>query len=185
MVMRIVVGITGASGAAYAVRLIEELADSDEVILVMSEAAKTIVSEELGIDPDEIKELVGQSFDNAEMGASICSGSAKFDAMVVVPCSMNTLAKLAHGISDNVITRAGAVALKERRKFIIVPRETPLSSIHLENMLTLAREDAIILPAMPGFYGASESAEDLVDFIVGRILDTLGIENELCPRWGD
>lgn len=183
--MRIVVGITGASGSAYAVRLIEELSDKAEVLLVASDPAKQILPTELDVTFPELEELATETYDNDDMAAAICSGSAPFDAMIIVPCSMNTLGKLAGGIADNVITRAASVALKERRKLIIVPRETPLNSIQLENMLKLSREDAIILPPMPGFYGRPETAMDLVDFIVGRILDQLGIENELAPRWGE
>ena len=183
--MRIVVAITGASGSAYAVRLIEELNDKAEVLLVASEPAKQILPTELDISFAELEELAAEVYDNDDMAASICSGSAPFDAMVIVPCSMNTLGKLAGGIADNVIARAGSVALKERKKFIIVPRETPLNSIQLDNMLKLSREDVIALPPMPGFYGKPETAMDHVDFVVGRILDQLGFENELGPRWGD
>ncbi len=183
MIMKVVIGITGASGSAYAVRLVEELSERCETILVASEAAKQVMSGELDVSFSDIEELASEVLDNHDMAAGICSGSISFDAMVIVPCSMNTLGKLACGISDNVITRAGSVALKERRKLIIVPRETPLTSIHIENMLKLSREDAVILPPMPGFYGQPETAMDLVDFIVGRILDQLGFENELCPRW--
>lgn len=181
--MRIVVAITGASGSAYAVRLIEELSEQCEVLLVASEPAKQIISGELEITYEEIGELANTVYDNDDMAAEICSGSAPYDAMVVVPCSMNTLARLASGISDNVISRAGSVALKEKRKLVIVPRETPLNSIQIKNMLKLSNAGAIILPATPGFYGSPETAMDLVDFIVGRILDLLGIENELAPRW--
>ncbi len=181
--MRIVVGITGASGSVYAVRLVEELSEQCELLLVASEPAKQIISGELDITYQELGELAGKVYENDDMAAEICSGSAPYDAMVVVPCSMNTLGKLAGGICDNVITRAGAVALKERRKFIIVPRETPMNTIQIENMLKLSNAGAIILPAMPGFYNRPETAMDLVDFIVGRMLDVLGIENELSPRW--
>jgi 4-hydroxy-3-polyprenylbenzoate decarboxylase len=183
--MKIVVAITGASGSAYAVRLIEELSEKAEVILVASEPAKEIMSTELDITYPELEELVSESLDNDFMAAGICSGSAPFDAMVVVPCSMNTLGKLASGIADNVIARAGSVALKEGRKLIIVPRETPLNAIQLENLLKMSNAGAIVLPPMPGFYGRPETAMDLVDFVVGRILDQLGIENDLAPRWGE
>jgi len=181
--MRIVIGVTGASGSAYAVRLLEELNDQCEVLLVFSEAAKEVLTGELDISFDDVSELASEVIDNKDMAAGICSGSTTFDAMVIVPCTMNTLGKMANGLSDNVITRAASVALKERRPLIIVPRETPLSSIHIENMLKLSREDAIIMPAMPGFYGRPETATEIVDFMVGRILDILGFENELCPRW--
>jgi 4-hydroxy-3-polyprenylbenzoate decarboxylase len=183
--MRIVVAITGASGSAYAVRLIEELAERAEVLLVASEPAKQILPTELDITYGELEELAAETIDNDDMAASICSGSAGFDSMVVVPCSMNTLGKLAGGIADNVVARAGSVALKEGKKLVLVPRETPLNTIQIENMLKMSKAGAVVLPPMPGFYGRPETAMDLVDFVVGRILDQLGIENELAPRWGE
>ncbi len=181
--MRIIVAISGASGSAYAIRLIEELGEAHEITLVASETAKQIIIDETDFEYDNLEALAYESYDNYDISASICSGSHKFDAMVIVPCSMTTMAKLATGIGDNVITRAGSVALKERRKLIIVPRETPMSSIQIENMLKLSHEDAILLPAMPGFYGRPESVDDIVNFIVGRILDQLDIENEIGVRW--
>ncbi|MCK5309091.1 MAG: UbiX family flavin prenyltransferase [Thermoplasmata archaeon] len=181
--MRIIIGISGASGSAYATRLVEELYEQCEIILVASETAKQIMEDETEFKYNELAELAHETFDNYDMGADICSGSHNFDAMVIVPCSMTTMAKLACGIGDNVITRAGSVALKERRKLIIVPRETPMSSIQIENMLKLSREDAIMLPAMPGFYGRPETSGEIIDFVVGRILDQLGIENEVGVRW--
>ena len=141
------------------------------------------MADETDFNYSDLEKLAHETYDNYDMGADICSGSHKFDAMVIVPCSMTTMAKLACGIGDNVITRAGSVTLKERRKLIIVPRETPMSSIQLENMLKLSREDAVILPAMPGFYGRPETALELIDFVVGRILDQLDIENEIGVRW--
>jgi len=182
--MKIVIGMTGASGALYAMRLLEELSEQASVSLVASETAKQIITDETEVEYTDLEDMADESFDNNDMNASICSGSRNFDAMVIVPCSMATLAKIACGISDNVITRAASVALKERRKLIIVPRETPLSSIHLENMLKLSRDGVIILPAMPGFYGRPETPLDLVDFIVGRIMDQLDMENNIGPRWG-
>jgi len=183
MKMRIIVAMSGASGSAYAIRLIEELSVHCEILLVASETAKQIMIDETDMLYQNLEELATETYDNYDMGASICSGSQKFDAMVIVPCSMTTMAKLATGIGDNVITRAGSVALKERRKLIIVPRETPMNSIQIENMLKLSREDAVMLPAMPGFYGRPETADDIVNFIVGRILDQLDIENEVGVRW--
>jgi 4-hydroxy-3-polyprenylbenzoate decarboxylase len=182
--MKIIIGISGASGALYAIRLLEELSEKASISLVASETAKQIIADETEIEFADLEDMADEYFDNHDMNAGICSGSSKFDAVVIVPCSMATLAKIACGISDNVMTRAASVAMKERRKLIIVPRETPLSSIHLENMLKLSREGVIVLPAMPGFYGGPESAIDLVDFIVGRILDQLEIDNNLGPRWG-
>jgi 4-hydroxy-3-polyprenylbenzoate decarboxylase len=183
MQMKIVIGISGASGALYAIRLLEELSEQASVSLVASETAKQIIIDETEVEFTDLEDMADESFDNHDMNASICSGSRNFDAMVIVPCSMATLGKIACGISDNV-TRTASVAIKERRKLIIMPRETPLSSIHLENMLKLSREGVIMLPAMPGFYGCPESAIDLVDFIVSRILDQLEMDNSLGPRWG-
>ena len=183
MEMKIIVAISGASGSAYAIRLIEELAQQCEILLVASETAKQIMIDETDVLYRDLEALAHDTFDNYDMGASICSGSSDFHAMVIVPCSMTTLAKLATGIGDNVITRAGSVALKERRKLIMVPRETPMSSIQIENMLKLSREGAVMLPAMPGFYGRPETVGELVDFVVGRILDQLDIENDVGVRW--
>lgn len=182
--MDVVVGITGASGAAYAVRLLEELADQCRVTLVVSDAAKQVISDETDISLPDLEGLATDFVQNSDLGAAICSGSRAFDAMVIVPCSMATLGKLACGISDNAITRAASVAMKERRKLIVVPRETPLASVHLENMLRLSRDGVIVMPAMPGFYGCPESVGDLVDFVVGRILDQLDMETSVGPRWG-
>jgi 4-hydroxy-3-polyprenylbenzoate decarboxylase len=185
MHMDVVVGISGASGALYATRLVEELSERCRVFLVASETAKQLIRDETELEYSDLEDLAHESFDNHDMNSLICSGSQPFDAMVIVPCSMTTLAKIACGIGDNVMTRAASVALKEHRKLIIVPRETPLSGIHLENMLRLSREGAIILPAMPGFYGSPETAMDLVDFMVGRIMDQLGLDNSIGPRWGE
>ena len=181
--MRIIVAISGASGSIYAIRLLEELGHDHEVLLVASETAKQIMMDEADMNFSDLEELAAETYDNSDLGAAICSGSHSFDAMVIVPCSMTTLAKLATGIGDNVITRAGSVCLKERRKLIIVPRETPMSSIQLENMLRLSQNGAVILPAMPGFYGQPETVDDIVNFVVGRILDQLGIENDVGTRW--
>jgi 4-hydroxy-3-polyprenylbenzoate decarboxylase len=182
--MDVVVGITGASGAIYAVRLLEELADQCRVTLVISDAARQVLSDETDASVPDLEGMVGEVVQNSDLGAAICSGSREFDAMVIVPCSMATLGKLACGISDNAMTRAASVAMKERRKLIIVPRETPLASVHLENMLRLSRDGVIVLPAMPGFYGNPETAADLADFVVGRILDQLDMETSVGPRWG-
>lgn len=181
--MKIVVAVTGASGIPYGVRLVEQLAGRCELHLVVSGPARMMMVDESGHDYAYLKGLADHVYDNEDMTASVCSGSFLFDAMAVVPCSMSTLGKLASGISDNVVTRAGSVALKEKRKLIIVPRETPLNLIQIENMGRLARAGAIILPAMPGFYSSAKTVDDLVNFVVARIQDQLGIENMLVPRW--
>jgi 4-hydroxy-3-polyprenylbenzoate decarboxylase len=180
--MGFVVGITGASGAEYAYRLLEHLRGGVE--LIISEDAEKVIKAETGWTPDEFRELAKVSYDNHDFNAPVASGSHLFEAMVIVPCSMNTLTKIALGMSDNLITRAASVTLKEGRKLILVPRETPLHTLQLEHMLKASRLGAIILPAMPGFYHRPTKMEDLVDFIVARILDQLGVEHQLIPRWG-
>lgn len=193
----IVVGITGASGAAYAVRLLRILSGAGRSIrLAISPSAVEVMRAELGIsialdrfDPrplagggTELESVVYHRHD--DFSASIASGSFLTAGMVIVPCSMSTLASIAHGITTNLITRAADVHLKERRKLIVVPRETPLSLVHLENMTMLTRAGGIVLPAAPGWYHRPRSTEDLVDFIVARICDQLGIAHDLSRRWG-
>jgi 4-hydroxy-3-polyprenylbenzoate decarboxylase len=190
----IIVGITGASGAIYARRLLQILCRKEyNVHLVISEAANIIIKQELGIDinpkQSNIVEFLGYAtdniilYDNSDIGATIASGQYPVKAMVIVPCSMNTLCSIAHGISNNLIQRAASVTIKESRKLILVPRETPLSSIHLEAMLKLSSNGVCILPAMPGFYHYPKTIADQVDFIVSKIFDSLGIEHTLIPEW--
>lgn len=178
---RILVGVTGASGAVYARRLIDVLGDRSEVILTKD--ALGVVEIETGLSAKEFGAGAHAVFRSDDLTAGPASGSSAFQALVVVPCSGTTLAKIATGIADNLVTRAAAVALKENRPLILVPRETPLSAIALENMLKLARLGVVILPASPGFYGKSRGIDDLVDFVVARILDHLGVEHPLGPRW--
>lgn len=180
--MRTVVGITGASGSAYAITLLEHL--EGEIDLVVSRDAEDVIRTETGREPGELASLATRTFRNEDLGAPIASGSTPFDAAVIVPCSGTTVAKVAAGIADNLITRVAAVALKEGRTLVLVPRETPLSPILLENLTRLARVGATILPAMPGFYNRPKSVQDLVDFVVGRILDRLGQKHDLVPPWG-
>lgn len=178
---RILVGVTGASGIAYARRLLDVLGDRADVILTKD--AEAVIEVEAGVS---VKEFVAGSrtvHQGEDLAAAPASGSHPFRALVVVPCSGTTLAKIATGIADNLVTRAAAVALKERRTLILVLRETPLSAIALENMLKLARAGAVILPASPGFYGKPTRIEDLVDFVVARILDHLGIDHAIGARW--
>ena len=194
--MRVFLGITGASGAPYAARLLELLAAADcEVGVCASRAGVEVLATELYGDarlaPDEtlqrLLEHAGGSatlYDAQDWRAPYASGSAKVDAYVICPCSMGTLGTIASGAMQNLIHRAASVALKEERKLVLVPRETPLSAIHLENMLTLKRAGATILFAAPGFYHGAEKVDDLVDFVVGRCLDLLGLENALVKRWG-
>ena len=189
----IVVAITGASGAPYAVRLLESLVHARRSIqLIISSHGLRLLETELGIDSIEaLREQVGRGwsryvtvYDDGDRGAAPASGSALSAGMVICPCSMGTLSAIAHGSSRSLVERAADVALKERRPLILVPRETPLSAIHLENMLRVTRAGAIVMPAAPGFYHRPRSIDDLVNFIVARLLDHLGVEQDLVSRWG-
>ncbi|HWN23305.1 MAG TPA: UbiX family flavin prenyltransferase [Gaiellaceae bacterium] len=193
--MNVFLGVTGASGAPYAARLLRALADSGcEVGVTASSAGIEVLATELYRDPKLGREEVLERFVGDAQGVTVyavddygspyASGSAKVDAYVICPCSMSTVGTLAAGAMANLIHRAASVALKEARKLVLVPRETPLSSIHLNGLATLQRAGATILFAAPGFYHGAETVDDLVDFIVARILDQLGIENALTPRWG-
>jgi 4-hydroxy-3-polyprenylbenzoate decarboxylase len=180
----IVIAITGASGVVYGKRLLEILDElGEETAVVVTDPAKIILDYELGIKESEIEKLASEYYNSRDLTSSINSGSFKFESMVIVPCTMKTLSAIANGYANNAVTRAADVTLKERRKLVIVPRETPLRSVHLENMLKVSNEGAIILPAMPGFYHKPKSKEELVDFIVGKILDVLGIDNNMFERW--
>ncbi len=182
--MKVLVAITGASGIIYGLRLVEVLTELNiNNYVILSKAAKKVMEQEVE-DFIRYSRFLNKCFNEDDIDAPFSSGSYKMDAMVIAPCSMKTLACIANGIADNLITRSADVFLKERRKLILVPRETPLNAIQLENMLKLAKIGAIILPAMPGFYSKPKSVEDMVNFIVGKILDCLGIENNLYKRWG-
>ncbi|NOZ82326.1 MAG: UbiX family flavin prenyltransferase [Euryarchaeota archaeon] len=177
--MRLLVAITGASGVEYALNFLRRLRELGiEHTCVVSEAAKRIIEIECGAEVPKCRS-------EDEIHAPSASGSAAPDAMVVIPCSMKTLAAIACGYSGNLITRSADVMLKEGRKLVLVPRETPLSPIHLRNMLTLAEMGAVILPAMPAFYHRPSSIQDLLDFIAGKVLDVLGISHNLYRRWGE
>jgi 4-hydroxy-3-polyprenylbenzoate decarboxylase len=184
---KIVVGITGASGAHYAKRCLaalRELAAQGEVELGVcaSPTASDVWALECGGD---MKEEIGEKvWGIRDYKAPFASGSAGWHAMVVIPCSMGTVARIAHGISDSLLTRAADVMLKERRTLVVVPRETPLSVVHLENLTALARAGAIVLPAMPSFYGKPESLGDVVDTVVARVMDHLGTPVSFAHRWG-
>ena len=180
-----VVAITGASGARYGVRLVEQLSDSGwDVDLIVTGAGAINLDLECGVEPDEISELNGVTLHhNANLAARPASGSAKYDACVVCPASGTTIGKIAAGISDNLATRSALVAIKERRKLILVPRETPMSTPHLEAMAKMSSWGVVILPANPGFYHAPTTIEELVDFVVARILDQLDVDHDLGKRW--
>ena len=182
---RVVVGITGASGIPYGIRLLEVLREFDvEVHLACSPSASLVNKHEGdGRSWDEVLALADVLHDNDNLAASIASGSFKAKAMAIVPCSGTTLGKLAAGISDNLVTRAALVMLKERRQLILVPRETPLSTIYIDNMLKLSSAGAIIAPASPAFYNKPKTLDDNVNFIVGRVLDLLGYDSDIFSRW--
>src|ERR1700678_3460082 len=179
--MKLVIAATGASGMVYLQRLLDQIdCRQHEVHLVLSGYAKQVIADEI----EKLRLPAGvREYPERTMNAPFASGSALFDAMVVVPCSMGTLARIASGTGETLILRAADVCLKERRKLILVPRETPWNLIHLRNMTQLAEAGAIILPAAPGFYHKPQCVGDLVDFIVARILQQLGIEQTLIPQW--
>lgn len=189
----LVVAITGASGAPYALKLLETLVQAKRSIwLIVSEHGWRLLSTEAGVaDLDTLRARVGGSaweqlvtvFEDGDRGASPASGSARSSGMVVCPCSMGTLSAISAGSSRSLVERAADVALKERRKLVLVPRETPLSAIHLQNMLRVTRAGAVVLPAAPGFYNRPGSVDDLVAFVVARVLDQLGVEHDLVRRW--
>ena len=191
----LVVAITGASGAPYAVRLLAALvAVARPVWLVVSSHGWRLLATESGIDSLEaLRAHVGAAawdrwvtvYDDRDRGAKPASGSARWAGMVICPCSMGTLAAVALGTSRSLVERAADVALKERRPLVLVPRETPLSAVHLENMLRVTRAGAVVLPAAPGFYHRPAHVGELVDFVVARVLDQLGVEHAVGRRWGD
>ncbi|MBI2408535.1 MAG: UbiX family flavin prenyltransferase [Gemmatimonadetes bacterium] len=191
----IIMAITGASGAPYGVRLLQALAHAEQrVSLIVSSHGLRLIQTETSLDSVEgLRTHVGGAawdrwvtvYDDADRGAGPASGSHRASAMVICPCSMGTLAAIAAGTSRSLVERAADVTLKERRRLVLVTRETPLSSIHLENMLRVTHAGAVVMPASPGFYNAPTKIEELVDFVVARVLDHLGVENGLAPRWGE
>jgi 4-hydroxy-3-polyprenylbenzoate decarboxylase len=182
--LKIVVGITGSSGVIYGIKLLYFLNKFEiETHIVLSKWAEKNIEIETDENIAKIKKMAAFEYDENNMAASISSGSFKTDGMIIIPCSMKTLASIANGYDDNLISRAASVTIKENRKLVIVPRETPLSQIHLSNMLKLAKIGVIILPAMPGFYHKPKTVNDLVLHIVGKTLDQFGISNEVFKRW--
>lgn len=181
---RIVVGVSGASGAIYAYKLIKVLVNSGvEVHLVASKAGQEVLKYECNVSMQELTNIVHKVYDVNRIDSAIASGSFPCESMVIVPCSMRTLGSLAGGITDNLLTRAADVTLKEGRKLVLVTRETPVHAIHLENMLKLSRAGARIIPACPGFYHRPKTIDELVDMLVGKICDTLNVDNDLFERW--
>ncbi|MGQ9681315.1 MAG: UbiX family flavin prenyltransferase [Anaerolineae bacterium] len=183
--MRLVIGITGASGATYGVRLLQVLRGRPgvETHLVVSEAAATILPTETGLSRREVEALADHSYRDDALTAPIASGSFRTNGMVIAPCSIKTLSALANSYSATLIARAGDVTLKERRRLILMVRETPLHAGHLRLMLALAELGAVILPPVPAFYGRPATIEDLVNHSVGRVLDLLGLEHDLYVPW--
>ncbi len=182
--MRLVVGVSGGSGVIYAIRLLEILSTLKvDLHLIVSRWARECIRLESDKSINYLSSLANNIYDNDNLAAAPSSGSFKTDGMIIIPCSMKTLASIANGYDDNLITRAATVSIKEGRKLVLVPRETPLTAIHLENMLKLARLGIIILPAMPGFYHKPKNIDELLNHIVGKILDQFGIEHEIFKRW--
>jgi 4-hydroxy-3-polyprenylbenzoate decarboxylase len=183
----IVVGITGGSGVIYAIRLLEFLhrqrAELIETHLIISPAAAITIKTETDYSLKDVEKLATKVYRFGDIAAPMASGSFRFDSMVIVPCSMHTLGAIASGIADNLLVRAAEVTLKEKRRLILVPRETPLTLIHLQNMVRACEAGAIILPAMPAFYQRPKSIDDIINHLIGKILDLLEIENDLFKRW--
>ena len=189
---KIVIGITGASGSIYAKRMIEVLVSQDITVHVIStDTGKKVFHYEIGIKLESWISELQKTYphvkleDNQNLFAGVASGSYGFDAVIILPCSMGTMAEISHGLSSNLLCRAADVALKESRDLIIVPRETPLNTIHLENMCHLSKVGAKIIPAMPGFYHHPQTMDDLINFVVGKVLSYLKIEHQLFKTWED
>jgi len=184
--MRLVVGITGSSGVIYGIKVLEVLLKIKiETHLIISQWGERNVQIETDKSVEFVKSLATRYYNNDDMAAPISSGSFKTDGMAIVPCSMKTLSSIANGYDDNLVSRAAGVCIKESRRLVIVPRETPLSKIHLQNMISLADIGVIVLPAMPGFYQRPKSMDDLITHIAGKILDQFGIEHNIYRRWGE
>ncbi|HEU4351390.1 MAG TPA: UbiX family flavin prenyltransferase [Burkholderiales bacterium] len=184
MVRRIIVGITGATGAVFGIRVLEALKTAQiETHLVLSKWGQQTVEHETGLTLAELQERAAVMHGTGNMAATISSGSFRTEGMIIAPCSMRTAAAIAHGAGDNLVHRAADVVLKEGRRLVLVPRESPLSEVHLENLLKLARMRACILPPMPAFYNHPASLDDMVNHVVARVLDQFGIEASFARRW--
>ncbi|HKZ95027.1 MAG TPA: UbiX family flavin prenyltransferase [Candidatus Bathyarchaeia archaeon] len=182
--LRLVVAISGASGVVYGKRLLEVLKEKKvETHLIVSKAAEKVIEHELEVGRKDIEKLANRAYDVDDLTAPLMSGSFKTDGMVIIPCSMKTLAGITHGFADNLILRAADVTLKEKRRLVVVPRETPLNVVHLRNMLTAAKLGVFVVPAMPAFYHDPKDISDMVDFVVGRVLDCFSIEHKLFRRY--
>lgn len=182
--MRVAVGVSGASGSIFAISLLKALKELGvETHLVVSTMGAEVAQHECGLGLEDLKSLASYSYDNKDLGAKIASGSFKMDKMIVIPCSMKTLSSVAHGFSDSLLARACDVTIKEGRKLILVTRESPFSSIHLENMLKLSNMGVTIFPLSPGYYNHPKTIEDIILNVTGRLLDLLDIDNNLVERW--
>ena len=184
--MKLIVGITGSTGVIYGVRLLQVLKERKvQTHLILTEWAKKCLVMETDFTPDEVKSLATTVSDEANMAASVSSGTHKIDGMIVIPCTMKTLSSIAIGYDETLIARAAGVTLKESRKLVLVTRETPLTAINLENMLKLARLGVVILPPVPGFYTKPKTIDEIVNHTVGKCLDQFNIEHNLYKRWGE
>ena len=183
--LRLIVAITGATGAIYGVRLLQHLQHTAgvETHVLVSDAAVLTLHQETGLQRRDVEAFAHVVHKVRDIGASIASGSFQSDGMVVAPCSMKTLASVAHGLSDNLITRAADVVLKERRRLVLMVRETPFNLAHLRNMTAVTEMGGIVYPPLPGFYHKPQSIEEMVDHTVGRVIDLFGIDHALTPRW--
>ncbi|MBF0106649.1 MAG: UbiX family flavin prenyltransferase [Deltaproteobacteria bacterium] len=182
---RIIVAVTGASGAVYGVKILEFLSKASfETHLILSDNSKITLNLETCYSVSDLSQLASFTYSGSDMTAPVASGSFQTMGMIVAPCSMKTLAEIANGISSSLVTRAADVILKERRKLILLTRETPLHAIHLKNMLSVTQSGGIVFPPVPGFYNKPSSIDDIINHTISRVLDLVGIENSLAPRWG-
>nr|MDO8098144.1 UbiX family flavin prenyltransferase [Candidatus Njordarchaeota archaeon] len=185
-VKKLIIAITGTTGVIYGVKMIEYLHEHEEDIetfLVISDVAKKILNLETSVTPEALSKKASWYFEAEDIAAPIASGSFLTDGMVIIPCSAKTLAAIANGYSDNLIARAADVTMKERRKLVVVPRETPLSRIHLKNMLSISEAGAVVLPPVPAFYYNPKTIDEVINYTIGKVLDIIGIEHRLFERW--
>lgn len=184
MNFKLVVGLSGASGLPFGIRLLQACRELNvETHLIMTKWAQKNIELETNLSPEEVISLAAKHYDNDNLGAAVSSGSFKHNGMVVIPCSMKSVSAIANGYSENLLHRAADVTIKEGRKLVVVPRETPLSTIHLENLLKLARAGVVIMPPVPAFYTCPENLNDIINHFVGRVLDQFDIEHRLSKRW--
>lgn len=181
---KLVVGITGASGVIYGIRMLEALRDANvETHLILSKAAEMTLAYESDLKPRDVRDLASVSYAIGDVGAPCSSGSFPTEGMIIAPCSMKTLAEIATGVTGNLLSRSADVILKERRRLVLMARETPLTTVHLRNMTTVSEMGGIVAPPVPAFYAKPENLDDMVNHSVGRVLDLFGIESDLVRRW--